>query len=194
MQKLPQIEFGNEFAIDFANSSLVEYFAWCEEECNFGYVQCNTNENNVSKEKCFNLYKDCGCCSEYKFKLEPYILLKLSVRSYAEDTVANNFVKSQPAEKKKINAEIPKKYTNNLFAKVTLGNLPKMETSILKFYETPLERFDEIRVSFINRNGCEVDLKCDNTITLEIMEAVDVLKDTLIESKHGEANITGIRN
>ncbi len=181
-----------EFAIDFENSPIMDIFAWKECEIEFGYVLSNISDNNISKEKCFNIYRD-NCCCDYMFKVEPYVLLILSAPSREDGTIAGNIVKSQ---------NLPKiaqcdcddfKDVNNIFAKIIIGRKNKIATSILKFYETPLEKLNEIMVTFVDRNGCILDLKCDQTITLEIVEAVDVLKDTLIDSRHGEANITGIR-
>jgi len=198
---LPIIGEAKEFGIDFENSPLMEIFGWNECEENFGYVLTNKSSLNKNKDKCFNIFRD-PCCSctngndcNWIFKIEPYILLKLSAPSYPEDTIAGNLVKSQNLPRIINNTE-DNEDVINIFAKICLNNQGEyqIETSILKYYETPLEKLDELVVTFVDRNGCILDLKCNNTIILEITEAVDVLKDTLIDSRHGEANITGIRH
>jgi len=191
LECLPTIGEAREFSIDFNNSSLMNVFNWkeCDEE--FKYVLTNNSSSNISKEKCFDIYKD-SCC-DYMFKVEPYILLKLTVPSYAGDRIAGNLVKSQKIPKKMLYNCDDIKDISNIFAKISIGNENKVETSVLKFYETPLEKLDEIIITFLDKDGNILDLKCEQTIILEITEAVDVLKDTLIDSRHGEANITGIR-
>jgi hypothetical protein len=190
LESLPKIGEAREFAINFNESSLMDVFNWreCDEE--FRYILTNNTSYNISKNKCFDIYKD-WC--DYMFKVEPYILLKLTVPSYAGDTIAGNLVKSQNLPKKMIYDCNEMEDTTNIFAKICIDRENSVETSILKFYETPLEKFDEIIITFLDRNGKILDLKCDQTIMLEVVEAVDVLKDTLIDSRHGEANITGIR-
>lgn len=189
---LPQIGEAREFTIDFDNSPIMEIFGWkeCEEE--FRYILSNNDNNNISKNKCFQVYQCLNSsCNEYMVKIEPYILLKLSAPSYTEDTIAGNIIKSQQLPK--TGNDNDNKDVINIFAKICINRENKIESGILKYYETPLEKLDEIMVTFVDNKGCVIDLKCDHTIILEIVEAVDVLKDTLIDSRHGEANITGIR-
>ena len=189
---LPLIGQAREFAIDFENSPLMEIFAWQECDTEFGYILTNLGDNNISKNKCFNIYRDNGCC-EYMFRVEPYILLKLNIPFKPPDTLAGNLVRSQKLPQKAQCDCDEFRGVTNIFAKVIIGRENRIDSSILKFYETPLEKLDTIMVTFVDRNGCIIDLKCDHTLTLEIVEVVDVLKDTLIDSRHGEANITGIR-
>jgi len=207
LECLPIIGESREFSIDFNNSSLMNIFNWkeCDEE--FKYVLTNNSPSNVSKEKCFDIYKD-QCVKQsagqsagqsanhcnYIFKVEPYILLKLTIPSYAEDRIAGNLVKSQNLPKRMIYNSDEMEDTTNIFAKISISHENKVETSVLKFYESPLEKFDEVIITFLDKNGKILDLKCDQTIMLEVTEAVDVLKDTLIDSRHGEANITGVRH
>lgn len=183
-----------EFTFDFEKSTLLELFGWFECEEEFRYVLTNKSPNNVSKEKCFNIDRD-KCCCDYMFRLEPYILLKLSLPSYAEDTLAGNIVKSQTLPMINNCGQCPdiNSGVTNIFAKIILTNPIEIKTSVLEFYETPLDKLNEIIVTFVNRKGCVIDLKCDNVITLEVIEFVDVLKDTLLDSRHGEANITGLK-
>ena len=188
---LPIIGEAREFTIDFENSPLMEVFGWYECDNEFRYILNNNTSLNISKQKCFNVYKD--YCCEYMFTIEPYILLKLSVPSYAEDRIAGNIIKSQNLPRKILCDCDEAKDVVNIFAKISLNKENRFETSILKFYDTPLEKLNEIMVTFVDSDGCLIDLKCDQTITLEVVEAVDVLKDTLIDSRHGEVNITGIR-
>ena len=184
----PIIGEAKEMAIDFNDSSIMEIFGWKECEINFGYILSNKSTNNISKEKYFNVYKD--YCCKYVFNIEPYILLRLTIPSYAGDKIAGNIVKSQNLPNLLANKDTN---VSDIFAKITLGLNNKINTSILQFIDTPLEKLDEIIITFLDRNGEVLDLKCDHTLTLEVTESVDVLKDTLIDSRHGEANITGIR-
>lgn len=180
-----------EFTFDFENSPLLELFSWFECDQNFRYILSNKSSFNIRKTQCFDLNRD--CCGNYFFRIEPFILLKLTLPSYAEDTLANNIILSQNLPNR-MNCENcqDKSGISDIFAKLILTDPIKIESSILTFNETPLEKLEEIIVTFIDRNGCIIDLKCDNTITLEIVELIDVLKDTLIDSRHGEATTTGL--
>ena len=184
----PIIGEAKEMAIDFNDSSIMEIFGWKECEINFGYILSNKSTNNISKEKYFNIYKD--YCCKYVFNIEPYILLRLTIPSYAGDKIAGNIVKSQNLPNLLANKDTN---VSDIFSKITLGLNNKINTSILQFIDTPLEKLDEIIITFLDRNGEVLDLKCDHTLTSEVTESVDVLKDTLIDSRHGDADITGIR-
>jgi len=181
-----------EFTIDFQNSDLMDIFGWNECDNDFRYILCNNSDLNISKDKCFRTYMN--EFGEYIFTIEPYIFMKLSTESKEESTIAGNLVKSQELPPILKCDCLDHKGITNIFAKINLMQGNKVETTILKFYETPLENLDNLTVTFVDRNGCLIDLKCDNTVTLEIVEAIDVLKDTYIDSRHGEAIITGIRN
>ena len=184
-----------DFMINFDHSPIMNIFGWYE--CSIDttkYVQTNNSNDNISKTKCFDIYKDFN--GEYIFKIEPYILLKLESPSYAADTIGGNIIKSQNISND-INGI---KNVSNIFAKLdinsttgkAIGNNPNLSNQ-LKFYETPIEKLNELMIIFVDANGIPIDLKCDQDIVIRIVESVDVLKDTLIDSRHGEAITTGIR-
>jgi hypothetical protein len=184
---------GREFLINYEESNIMEIFGWYECENEFRFIHSNNSIYNINKNKCFYIYKN-ECC-EYIFIDEPYILLKLSTTSLSDDKIAGNLVKSQNIKKNKKICECDiYKGDKNIFAKIDIKNNITFDSSILKFYDTPLEKLNQLHISFINRFGCLTNIICDHTLTFEIIETIDVLKDTLIDSRHGEVNITGIRN
>ena len=74
--------------------------------------------------------------------------MKIQAPSFAEDKIANNIVKTQdanllnPSINCQIDQRIPKD-NSNLFAKISLTHPPKILSSILQFYEVPLEQLTE---------------------------------------------------
>lgn len=192
-----QIGRALEYRFNFQESNLMNIFCWEVENCDYKFIWSNQDSDNISGCNCFELILT-GCC-EYIFKVEPYILLKLGVPSYPNDTIAQNIVKSQHLPKtsnclaEEDECRKANNYVSNIFAKIDIDIPFKIDSSILTYIDAPLVRLNEIEVCFVDKMGCVLDLQCDNTITLEIIEIVDVLKDTLIDSRHGEANISGVR-
>lgn len=194
-----KIGVGQSYGIDFSGSNLLEdVLCWTECEINYGYIQTNKSVNNISNCKCFN--------TSYSGKIynNPYIYLRIIMPSKAEDTLGNNLVVTQfnnlikegdikECEDSKFGCE--KRSLSNLFGKISLkdNKWKNIKSSLLQFNDKPLEKLDELIIQFIDKKGCLIDLKCDNCLTLEITEIVDVLKDTLIDSRHGESTITGYR-
>ncbi len=190
---VPQIGRAEQWAINFTTSPLMSIFGWNETGQNFGFVLTNQSSANTMAS-CLNIDRD--CCGNYFFRIEPYIFLKIQAPSFPEDKIANNIVKTQDNNLLRTLVCQPdpriQRDTHNLFAKIALSNPIKILSSVLQFYQTPLEELRELQVLFVDRNGCPLDLQCDHFFTLEIVEVIDVLKDTLIDSRHGETIETGI--
>ena len=59
------------------------------------------------------------------------------------------------------------------------------------FYNKPLEKISEISVQILGPDGKLIPIGYENSITLEITETKNILKETLIDSKRGDIITTG---
>lgn len=175
-----------EFIFDFKNSNLLALFNWFECDDNYRYILTNQTEYNIA-HGCFRLESNLYNVNQntWNFNLFPYILIKVIMPSMPEDTIANNIILSQKS------TDYNQNKLANVFAKIILTNPIKIETNSLKYIEYPLDNLDELEIQFIDPFGNPICDICENILSIEITEIVEVLKDTLIDSKHGEANITG---
>ena len=92
------------------------------------------------------------------------------------------------------------KNTEFLFAKIYLEQVP-FKTKIIYnvnreyvFYDSPLNSLSSIKVIITDPNGEILNLGTEHSFTLEIIHNINVLKDTLIDSRRGDIVTTGIRN
>lgn len=98
------------------------------------------------------------------------------------------------------NVNRTRKNTDNLFAKIYLNQTPLKSTIINEssyefiFEDKPLENFSSLRVVFVNSQGREIELSLEHSFTLEIYEKINVLKDTLIDTRNGDVCSNGIKN
>ena len=181
-----------EFTFNFEESPLLtKIFNWFECKSEHRFVLCNKSDYNLCSGSCFSMvtvnnYVDNR--DQWLFRNDEYILLKLNIPFRSSDILSGNLIKTQ-------NQSQSTKIDNNLFAMIDLLEYPyKINTSILKFYDTPLEKMNELVIEFVDRIGYPIDIKCNHTIVLEVLEYIDVLKDTLIDSRHGEVVTTGINH
>ena len=93
-----------------------------------------------------------------------------------------------------------KKNTDNLFAKIYINQVP-LRSIILNettyefiFEEKPLENFSSLKIGFTNPYGREIELSLEHSFTLEIYEKINVLKDTLLDTRNGDVCSNGIKN
>ena len=90
-----------------------------------------------------------------------------------------------------------KKDTSGLFAKVLLSPIPgNQSTSYITeqevtFYNKPLEKLSQLSIQFLGGDGKLLPIGIENSITIEIFEIKEVLKETLIDSKRGNIVTTG---
>lgn len=190
----PVIGPANSFQIDFGNSNILSNFGWNQNISLSDFIQTNNNSLNVDSP-CLNL--ELGSDGTFYFNTNQYIFLKLSVPSFPDDKLAGNIVTTQNANiLNPIFCQIDPRITrdnSNLFAKIFVSSIgpAKIVTSPLQYFSSPLRNLPDIEILFIDRNGCPIDVTCNHTLTIEINEVIDVLKDTSFDSIHGETIETG---
>lgn len=85
----------------------------------------------------------------------------------------------------------------NIFAKIRLPLNPgscEVNTSNLSniiYYGGSISNFDEFLVQFVDYEGKILELKRDHNFTLKIVEKIEILKETNINSRTGYVNIVG---
>lgn len=173
------------FGLDFNNSTLLsETFNWYE--CS-NEVFLIIDKSIFKSHEPENLGSGClywGCwCNELIILPNPYYLLRLAIPFRNPDILGGAVIKTQ-------DSNLQEYKSNHLIAKFTLD---KIDTVPIDYLTSSLDNFSEIIVSVLDNLGNPIDTMCDYTITLEIRETLDVLKDTLINSKYGEANDVGIK-
>ena len=93
-----------------------------------------------------------------------------------------------------------KKNADNLFAKIYLNQIPLKSVILNKteyefiFEDKPLENFSSLKVVFTNPFGREIELSMGHSFTLEIYEKINVLKDTLLDTRNGDVCSNGIKS
>jgi len=129
------------------------------------------------------------------FKPEPYIFMRIRQDSKPADKIANNLIK---ASSDTLSNEVDRAV--NLFAKINVnpisGNLTLYQNENGNqnhkiFYESLLVTLNNLIIEFVDRNGNLLDLKGEHNFTLEIIEKIEVLKETQINSRTGSANRVG---
>ena len=87
----------------------------------------------------------------------------------------------------------------HLFAKINISSIQGASYNIRNydyeflFYETPLNNINQIRIELLSSDGRLLELNQDHNITLEILESIDVLKETLLDTKHNNIVTTGVK-
>jgi hypothetical protein len=152
--------------------------------------------------------------NEFIFRSEPYIFLRLIIPGNDKTNLGDNLLtsisNSGAIEKKNIYYNNPfqslienekqllVKDTNNIFSKIQLSPIPgnislnsQIHTEKI-YYETPLRKLNNIIIELIDSQGRIIDLKSDHSFTLKITEKIDVLKNTLMDSRTGDTVTSGI--
>lgn len=93
-----------------------------------------------------------------------------------------------------------KKDTSQLLAKVPLNSIPRNNIIIydlhdeVVFYNKPLEKLSELVIQLIKPDGKMPALGLDHSLTIEVHEIKEILKETLIDTKRGRIVSTGYKN
>jgi hypothetical protein len=106
---------------------------------------------------------------------------------------------TKPIEKtlENVNTNLSIKDVTNLFAKIKLTNIPQGDNYVdslkteYSFIDKTFQKFDEITVLFVDNQGRILDLRTDYNFTIAIVEKIEILKDTLYNSRTGQTNTTG---
>ena len=85
----------------------------------------------------------------------------------------------------------------NIFAKIKLSTIPGacsvdnvMQNEVI-FYDGSLTNMDEILVQLIDFEGKIIELTRDHNFTLMIVEKIEILKETNINTRTGFVNTMG---
>ena len=150
--------------------------------------------------------------NKYYFKSIPFIFLKIislnASNAIGEQLIKSNITSNSQCYTKETynNFDLKNKdgtYIKNtdfLFAKIYLNQTPFHSTIIQHikkefiFYDQLLQNFQNIKIIITDPNGEILELENEHSFTLEIYQIINVLKDTLINSKQGNIVINGIRN
>lgn len=155
-----------------------------------------------------------GNDGKYYFRSEPYVYLRLTIPYASSGDIGGNILASMsnsnniesrnvyyenPFQKTlQLNNKLIAKDPTNIFAKIQLDPIPgnihynKFAKSHKMFYNIPLRRLGVISVEFIDFRGKLIDLRSEHAITIEITEKIDVLEDTLMNSRTGDTVTSGI--
>jgi hypothetical protein len=155
-----------------------------------------------------------GGDGKHYFRSEPYIFLRLAIPKGKTGEVGGNITpslsNSGSVERRNLYYQNPLQSTlktedskllknvNNIFAKINLNVIPgnmlyhTFTKSIKIFYEAPLRRFGRMIVEFVDSKGKLMDLRNEHSFTIEITEEIDVLEDSLINSRSGDFSRTGL--
>lgn len=148
---------------------------------------------------------------KFYFKSIPFIFMKIfpnniqSINGQLEriEDNKNNIIENEYSKifyLAQDNVNKNKKNTDNLFAKIYLNQIPLKSTIINKstyefiFEDKPLENFSSLKVIFTNPFGREIELSLEHSFTLEIYEKINVLKDTLLDTRNGDVCSNGIKS
>lgn len=65
--------------------------------------------------------------------------------------------------------------------------------NIEQYYNEPIDRLDQLLIKFVDRNGTELDFGENNhTLTLKIVEKIDLLKETMYDTRRGRPVSVGM--
>jgi len=159
--------------------------------------------NNVNAKKNYVLIPD-----------SPYIFMKLKFPSLPDDKLGNNIIKAETINGSYVldeknckvehyNDDCRRKDTSNLFAKIVFDNSNSLALNMSSiyndnficnkkvFYDQTLTKLDLLEVEFIDRYGYPITNCVDNNFTIKITEKMEVLKETLIDTRTGSISKTG---
>lgn len=86
---------------------------------------------------------------------------------------------------------------DKLFAKIVFRgdttNTSEFVQNIEQYYNEPIDRLDQVIIKFVDREGTELDFGENNhTLTLKIVEKIDLLKETMYDTRRGRPVSVGV--
>lgn len=149
--------------------------------------------------------------NKHYFRVQPFVYVRLTFNDKSKNDINSQNLRCVDAKRLQFNnmynryleslyenVNYIEKNTNNITCKIKLNNIYSQSNDHhyeineeLFFYDKLLNELDNVKVEILNYDGKIVDNIFENCITLEIYEEIDVLKETLIDSKTGNINTTG---
>ena len=118
----------------------------------------------------------------------------VSCKPTSSPCIVDNYI-----ENKDTTYEILEMDDRHLFAKINISSIQGTSYNIHNydfeyvFYDNPLNNVNQIKIELLSPDGRILELNQDHNITLEIMESIDVLKETLLDTKHNNIVTTGAK-
>jgi hypothetical protein len=115
---------------------------------------------------------------------ENYIFMRLKTCARSEDVISNNIIKATSEKQETID-------TSDIFAKIILTSSPNdlsnfFITNRKIFYFNTLHEIDNLLIEFIDRNGKPIRTISNHHMTFEIIEKIDILNNTYLDSRTGD--------
>lgn len=166
------------------------------------------NTEFIQLQKNLNIQKH---NDKYYFRVLPFIFIRITFNNNINNDTNNQHMRCVDSKNSQYNnSYIPyfdsltdnrvfiKKETNEITAKIKLDNLFGGSNDLfyeineeIIFYEQLYNKLDNVKIEFLTPDGKLVENIFDNSLTLEIYEEKEVLKETLINSKTGIINTNG---
>ena len=96
--------------------------------------------------------------------------------------------------------EVLEKDTKHLFAKIKVNGisgrlmpLPNYQYEHI-FYDNPINNIRQIKVEVLSPDGKLMDLTQEHNLTIEIIESIEILKETLLDTKHNNIVTNGAKD
>jgi hypothetical protein len=149
--------------------------------------------------------------TEYFFRSDPYIFIKISVGTEKDQALSNdeflvaniynsniyNYISPAVQSNIERNLGVLQNRFNGMFTQILLTeNAPNSifrsgEIARVDFYDKPIEKLNTITIEFYNRDGEIIDSRSEHSFVLRVQTIQNVLKDTHIDSKTGGVVTTG---
>ena len=142
---------------------------------------------------------------DYSFKSIPFIYLKI-LPSGNNIAIDNQLIRLNEKKNKKLfkkeffekisNKEYHKLNTDNILAKIYLNPIKYMTTIMpninyeYTFYDNTLETLDKIKIIITDPYGEIINIETEYSFTLEIQERINILKNTLLDTRRGNKIMT----
>ena len=142
---------------------------------------------------------------DYSFKSIPFIYLKI-LPDGNNIAIDNQLIRLNEKKNKKLfkkeffekisNNNFHKFNTNNILAKIYLNPIKYMTTIMpninyeYTFYDNTLETLDKIKIIITDPYGETINIESEYSFTLEIQERINILKNTLLDTRRGNKIIT----
>jgi hypothetical protein len=115
---------------------------------------------------------------------ENYIFMRLKTCARSEDVISNNIIKATSEKQETVD-------TSDIFAKIILTSSPNdlsnfFITNRKIFYFNTLHEIDNLLIEFIDRNGKPIRTISNHHMTFEIIEKIDILNNTYLDSRTGD--------
>lgn len=149
--------------------------------------------------------------NKHYFRVMPFIYIRITFNKKENNNTSSQHLRCVDSKNLQYNnSYVPyletlidnkkyiKKDSNSITAKINLSNIYGQPNDLfytineeIRFYEQLYNKLENINIEFLNYDGKLISNIFENSLTLEIYEEKEVLKETLINSKTGIINSNG---